>query len=236
MNRRIKILCALLFVLATIQNTYAGQSEDYLECDLANGDQFILINKYDYSPLARFTRHGASRTNEFGFKAYYKPTNSKIIKSTVPTPSWFFHPTSLTIELARKKACALYSRNQNYLRAVGSVIHFENNKVVISNPIFPSKEFRDNIYELAKNKRLNQLFSHDYNDGNQTQVEFAIIESAKEDWESPIVSVIQTQSTDNGQTWSDPIITKDAKLFEIGKSILDQPAVAKPGKWKKGPG
>lgn len=43
----------------------------------------------------------------------------------------------------------------------------------------------------------------------------------------PIAAVWQTHSTDNGKTWSKPIITKDAKLFVIGKSIKEQPGVAK---------
>ena len=42
----------------------------------------------------------------------------------------------------------------------------------------------------------------------------------------PIAIVWQSQSTDNGKTWSKPIITKDAKLFVIGKSIKEQPGVA----------
>jgi hypothetical protein len=44
---------------------------------------------------------------------------------------------------------------------------------------------------------------------------------------SPVVAVWQSHSTDNGKTWSKPIITKNAKLFVIGKSIKEQPGVAK---------
>lgn len=42
-----------------------------------------------------------------------------------------------------------------------------------------------------------------------------------------IIAVWQSHSIDGGKTWSKPIITKDAKLFVIGKSIKEQPGVAK---------
>ena len=43
-----------------------------------------------------------------------------------------------------------------------------------------------------------------------------------------ILYVYQSLSTDNGKTWSPPVITKDAKLFEIGKLITEQSWSAKP--------
>ncbi len=41
-------------------------------------------------------------------------------------------------------------------------------------------------------------------------------------------AVYQSFSTDNGKTWSDPIVTTDAKIFEIGKSWLEQSFIARP--------
>jgi len=43
-----------------------------------------------------------------------------------------------------------------------------------------------------------------------------------------IVAVYQSTSTDEGKTWSDPIITKDAKIYELGKSTLEQSFIARP--------
>ena len=43
-----------------------------------------------------------------------------------------------------------------------------------------------------------------------------------------VLYVYQSLSTDNGKTWSPPVITKDAKLFEIGKLITEQSWSAKP--------
>lgn len=44
----------------------------------------------------------------------------------------------------------------------------------------------------------------------------------------PITAVWQSISTDEGKTWTDPIITKDAKIYELGKSILEQSFIARP--------
>ena len=35
-------------------------------------------------------------------------------------------------------------------------------------------------------------------------------------------------STDNGKTWSDPVITTDALIFQMGKRWIDQCFVARP--------
>lgn len=43
----------------------------------------------------------------------------------------------------------------------------------------------------------------------------------------PITAVWQYHSIDGGKTWSKPKVTKDAKLFVIGKTIKEQPGVAK---------
>jgi hypothetical protein len=43
-----------------------------------------------------------------------------------------------------------------------------------------------------------------------------------------ITAVYQSESLDDGATWSDPIITKDAKIFQLGKSIFAQPFVGIP--------
>ena len=44
----------------------------------------------------------------------------------------------------------------------------------------------------------------------------------------PITAVYQSISTDDGKTWADPIITKEAKIYELGKSILEQSFIARP--------
>ena len=45
----------------------------------------------------------------------------------------------------------------------------------------------------------------------------------------PLSHVSQTLSTDQGKSWSAPVITSESRLFTIGKSALDQPDAAQPG-------
>ena len=40
--------------------------------------------------------------------------------------------------------------------------------------------------------------------------------------------VYQAFSADNGKTWSDPVITTDALIFQMGKRWIDQCFVARP--------
>ena len=40
--------------------------------------------------------------------------------------------------------------------------------------------------------------------------------------------VYQSFSADNGKTWSDPVITTDALIFQMGKRWIDQCFVARP--------
>lgn len=48
-------------------------------------------------------------------------------------------------------------------------------------------------------------------------------------YRAPLSHVSQTMSTDQGKSWSAPLITREARLFAIGVSALDQPDAAKPG-------
>ncbi|MDQ1816533.1 hypothetical protein RBA41_24855 [Massilia sp. CCM 9210] len=48
-------------------------------------------------------------------------------------------------------------------------------------------------------------------------------------YRAPLSHVLQMQSTDQGDRWSEPVVTSASKLFTIGKSALDQPDAARPG-------
>lgn len=47
-------------------------------------------------------------------------------------------------------------------------------------------------------------------------------------YDRKIDAVYQSFSSDNGKTWSDPIITTDAKILEIGKAWSRQSYIARP--------
>lgn len=48
-------------------------------------------------------------------------------------------------------------------------------------------------------------------------------------YRAPLSHVSQTTSTDQGKSWSAPLITSASRLFTIGASALDQPDGARPG-------
>lgn len=226
------ILGLFIALLLSIGTVFAAQDE--LECVLPNGDKFILINKYDYSFLAKFFSHAAERTNQHGFEAYYESKKVKRLFAKAIHRPRSFRPYEIVSELERRKACAAYSEREGYIRAGGYLITINNAAVVNEKPIYPSNILFDEVIKKAKKDNYSILTSTSFRKKSLLIVEITL--QHNDDWQSPVVAVIHTKSKNEGQTWSEPIITKDAKLFEIGKSILDQPNVAKPGKWKKGPG
>jgi hypothetical protein len=100
-----------------------------------------------------------------------------------------------------------------------------------------SSDARDKIearklkqYGFDEGLRLSgDYFSGEYKNTLWSEVGFKKLSNlcSKEQADCPIAAVWQSHSADGGKTWSKPIITKDAKLFVIGKSIKDQPGVAK---------
>lgn len=123
-------------------------------------------------------------------------------------------------------------------QSTGHEYQVSDSKIVNESILFPSKKIISSLERIVDG---NKLYTPDSPIPFQIRtdtgllVEYGLTKRLFTQSPNIIDAVIQTQSTDNGQTWSSPIITKDPKLFIIGKSILDQPAVAKPGKWKKGP-
>ena len=268
MSKRIRVTLVVLMMLAS-QTILAAQ--DYLECDLSNGDKFILINKYDYSAMAKFTRHGASRINQSGFNGFYQKSGNGLEKS--PSVWMSASPNDLDVNRyhQREFLCVRFNiynldKAHNFPVSAYKSIRFffgkyrwllsDEQEKTLNAAKVTTQEGQDSRLKLQK--EYERLIAIQYGVDANSLSGYSLLGKAGEviwaelSFESknatcittsngtnstcPIFAVWQTQSTDNGQTWSDPIITKDAKLFVIGKSILDQPAVAKPGKWKKGPG
>ena len=53
-------------------------------------------------------------------------------------------------------------------------------------------------------------------------------QTVRPDYKKAFDGVYQSFSTDNGKTWSDPVITTDALIFQMGKRWIDQCFVARP--------
>ena len=103
MNKKISVcIMSMLATMVVSLDLRAGQREDYLECELSNGDRFVLINKYDYSSMAKYIPHAASRINQFGFIAYFKPKNGGLLEESVGNYGKF----DASIELEREKTCS----------------------------------------------------------------------------------------------------------------------------------
>ena len=236
MSRKIRICILSMFATIVISlDLQAGQREDYLECELSNGDRFVLINKYDYSSMAKYIPHAASRINQFGFIVYFKPKNGGLLEESVGNYGRF----DVSIELEREKTCSRFFVLEGRAQSSAYIFNEANGKTTRESVPFPDYKLIDALDEEAKNKAyIPPLYPtpYDIKNSENLRVEYSLTKARSLVLLNIVDAIIAIESTDNGQTWSAPIITKDAKLFVIGKSILDQPAVAKPGKWSKGPG
>lgn len=70
---RISIIMLILFLaLPSMGNAMGIERTETVECELANGEQFVLLAKHRWLPTAVFLRHVNSRENQGPFKVYYR--------------------------------------------------------------------------------------------------------------------------------------------------------------------
>jgi hypothetical protein len=233
-------LYLLIGCVAFTQSACSYPAQDELECVLPNGDKFELVAKYDYEPLSYILKHigdVAERLNQQRFDVFFVPIDEK----KWPTPiAGLSHASLFRSEKGRQEICSNFTFIRNTHTATYKV-HLPTTEVSKDFQIIntPTLKF-DAIKKMTATESLQPYFP--------TRGYFGLLESklimerplinlnVELDFTQPIEGVFQITSADNGQTWSNPVVTKDSKLFVIGKSLFDQPGIAKPGKYKIGPG
>lgn len=241
MKNLIRVAALGLLAMLIFNITIVSAAQDELECVLPNGDKFVLINKYDYSPLAKFVPHAATRGNDYGFDVYFKPSGELRVNQAM----YNFGRFSVSSEIARKRVCAKFTLvDQLYGTITG--LKIQENHLLI--PMVAGWSAPLNLLNAQEDiaKGLGYLMPPPgaliRKVSAEIVIEYALYSSADAQKFStaqvisisPVLAVIQTISHDSGKTWVKPAIVKKAKLFVIGKSMSEQPYVAKPGEWKSG--
>lgn len=238
MNKKIKLITILLLMLAS-QNVSAIQREDVLECGLPNGDKFVLTAKYDYSPMAKFIRHAAKRTNQTPFSVTYLAINNKTenLKFSIPAVTLEQLPNAEAICAGTGSASDfVFGRFGFFYKGVN---------VTKSMPVPPKEKSIYTLMELNSEKVQQTLKTNNYlvahgvltrkNDVITSEV--GLVEHCKNGAETeydllaacPIVEVYKIASLDNGKTWSEPIFTKElAEVYILNKPVLKQSFIARP--------
>lgn len=205
--------------------------EDVLICELASGDKFLLRATSMFSNNARYTPgHAAERINQ-------APYTAEFIKKGVSTssiaPTWI--PYKGKSKHVHENACGrvgVYNGIPlvpfSYLMANGRWFNIEliPEKLYLSPALkYQPPEIRQKLEELNISPDLRYAFVI------PTQHELV--------YEAPLFRIIGERevvthvykafSVDQGKNWTNPIITDQSNLFDIGRSRLEQRFIARPG-------
>jgi hypothetical protein len=236
----------LLAAVGLTQSACSITVEDSLECVLPDGDKFLLIATADYSPLAAvvrpIARHPPSaRVNQTQFKAFFVPKSGKRSESSVGGTQHDMN--RLKTEAGRRAICARFSLVNGYYSIDGQVkirrgdvleaLAHESPYITLSDPGFQEQKKRLDLFLVYEVGYVVKV-------GNQFVSESLFIQEVGNQsgdmLDFPISHVYQQVSIDDGKTWTDPIFTQNSKIAVIGKSVLNQPGLAKPGNFHIAPG
>jgi hypothetical protein len=219
----------LIFILTLSLSTSvcAIPRSDVLECGLPDGSKFILTSKYQWNPI-NINPHGSSKNHQEPFLTNFQPKNS-FNKIEISGSVGYSH---LDVDTANS-LCASHGLHRNIAYdGVSGYYSFhekqffeltQDDKFYIP-AIIKNRAAR--LQEKLDSMRLSVYPGH----GAVSIINQKIIkERSLEGIEvNTIQAVWQSTSTDNGKTWTDPIITKEAKIFELGKTIYEQSFIARP--------
>jgi hypothetical protein len=236
-NMSLNKLLVLIGFLTLSTTACAIPRSDVLECGLYDGSKFILTSKYEWSPLNKLNPHNSSgRERQENYRVALHKRGDFLIKNVPVSINY----TEIINISSLEQACSevgvingvfvtnssYLSKNDSwfdrelipeklYLRSSSKEQTFNVRQTLDVLNAFP--QFQYALVLPIKNRLFYEVALSTYKDENGNSLP-----------NGKIVAVYQSISTDDGKTWADPIITKDAKIYELGKSILEQSFIARP--------
>lgn len=207
---------------------------DVLECGLPDGSKFVLTSKYDYSLFGAAMSHIGDVSDEQNRESFDVKFKLKGILDSVDFGNYPYDvfDNDLNIGTAHKICATAGMFNGSVYFGAGYLfstrtmkrINFTWNKKLSDETL--EKQYFDFFHQKKgglSNVSLTQK-------GNKILYEQSIVSYDANCAKGfcKVIKVIQSTSEDNGRNWSDPIITGDAKMFELGKSIYEQSFIARP--------
>lgn len=226
-----KIIALMLLVVCL--PAAAIPREDVLECKVADGSKFVLKSKYDWSPLARLYRETADRINQEPYSVYYKKKHSLLLTDIGRNVSHSQHESDFqricsAVGLFRGRPVALYK----YFEAgrwIGLTPDAAQKLYVQASTVDQSEQVRSDLqrFDLDGKSAVPELnFAFVAPIDRRLVFEHPVTRDGEH-----VIAVFQSESLDNGKTWQDLNITTDAKIFEIGKALLDQSFIGQPSRF-----
>jgi hypothetical protein len=207
--------------------------KDVLVCGFPDGARFILTSKYTYS-LFSLVAPVREHEHREGWKVFYSSSSGN---TRLEAPTGFVYSNSrlsslqeICMELGKRNDIVLvnvsYLLDNNQWFLGGSVI----GKLIV--PYVPFERHEKLKSELERFRLPRTTYEYAFImplKNGYLAYEQPLSEKVGNGYHDRIFDgVYQSFSTDNGKTWSDPVITTDALIFQMSKRWIDQCFVARP--------
>jgi hypothetical protein len=222
---------AMLFLLGIPDVTRAIGREDVLVCRLSDGSKFVLRSEYNWNPVPLPVYHHSRESKRTGWGFTYVDRNGR--HSNLNGSANFYGTNTLELE----HACANVGMKSGVPLAPFTFRREDGSWDPISS--FPMAEL--NVEPSQGSEETRRRMEHNgiqwaaYNyglilaQGRRLIYEKPLYRSKQgTEYTIPFAAVLQSISEDAGKTWSAPIVTEDAHIFDIGKPWIEQSFRARP--------
>jgi len=227
----IKKLLIWIVILALLRAAWEFPMKDELECGLPDGSKFVLTSTYNYSLIAaHLMPHAQSVSERTDYRISYYDGEGRRLDLAPAGVGYSYGEKCSYVGMIQGTPIV----EGSYRKKEGGWFDTELTPYALYLSGTPSEQPEKIRIQL---KHLG-LSPEALLDGNilpigKTLVNEQGLVTYKDEYgntlpDGKIVAVYQSTSNDDGKTWSEPIITKDVKIYELGKSTYEQSFIARP--------
>lgn len=220
-----------MFTLCLSNHAQAVAKKDVLICAVPDGSKFILQSHYDWSPVPLPVYHHSRESGRTGWGFTYQDRQGQL--SELDGSASYNNKTKSALE----HACANVGMKFGMPLAPFTFQREDGSWNATAN--FPMKDLDVHPSQGSEEtrRRMEQAgivlaeyhFGLILKQGQRLTFEKQLYRSKEgEMYTLPVAAVLQAISEDGGKTWSEPIVTEDAQIFDIGKGWIEQRFRARP--------
>ena len=221
------IVVGIIGCTAAFQASAQIPREDVLECGLPDGSKFVLKSKYKWYPQAKILRgDAAERLDQGPFHAEFISKTRNL--SAVVHGSFGYRPLD---KENSERICAIFGQIKGIPYVGARTLMLPNSDRFVETEfdeklrLFDArKENPVKIRSQLESLNVYPSFGAITLIANKIAREQSLIHTENQ----MVVATFRSESLDMGKTWSDPIITMNSEIFEIGKPVLEQCFIARP--------
>jgi hypothetical protein len=202
-----------------------------LECGLPDRSSFIRKQEYNWSWLSYILPHTTRETNKTAFNTYFRLKEGGVVVDPVAGGPDKIHYQDIEMS---KRDC------RNFGLTNGVPYFFQIGYMAANGTDLVDVSYLENIdIDIVTSDIISTEIKHDLQSGklgrgggafivepSKVTLEYAL--ERRDDPDKPIVAVFHYESLDGGKTWSELRVPSAPKVFELGKSLLQQCFIARP--------